>query len=230
MREIHSRGHEVASHGYNHGLCSACSLEELRQDLTESKKKLEDLIGAPVLGYRAPSFSISHEILKVVQDCGYLYDSSYNSFGMHDRYGKVDFSQKERKGIALHLSDEFFELPISNLKFQMNKVVFPWGGGGYFRLTPFPIFKRGVESILKRDHAYLFYCHPWEIDPHQPKVKTAPGFSKFRHYSNLEKSCAKVKKFILNFKDCEFVTCRQYIERLQDNPAGIECGEMLAKA
>ncbi|MBN2246954.1 MAG: DUF3473 domain-containing protein [Candidatus Aminicenantes bacterium] len=237
IREIHARGHEVASHGYNHCLCNECSLEELRQDLTDSRKNLEDLIGAPVLGYRAPSFSISNDILKIIQDSGYLYDSSYNSFGLHGRYGKINLNANAKNGIAYQIpvnsSGEsaleksvkrhyFFELPISNLQFniqhstfKIKNLILPWGGGGYFRLTPFFAFKMGVESILKKDHTYLFYCHPWEIDPEQPKVKTAPLSYKFRHYINLKKTHSRLTKLISTFQDYRFMTCRQYIDELR---------------
>ncbi|MBE9535135.1 MAG: polysaccharide deacetylase family protein, partial [Proteobacteria bacterium] len=100
VREIRKRGHEVASHGYYHNLCNHQSYEDLKTDLTDSKKLLEDIISAPVYGYRAPSFAINEDILKVIEDCGYLYDSSYNSFSMHGRYGQLSLSQNGRKGIA----------------------------------------------------------------------------------------------------------------------------------
>jgi polysaccharide deacetylase family protein (PEP-CTERM system associated) len=245
VREIHSRGHEVASHGYYHNVCNEQSHEDLKADLCDCKKLLEDIIGAPVFGYRAPSFSINNDILKVIEECGYLYDSSYNSFSMHGRYGHLDLSQNCRRGIALkitstkhqkplpreiHDSDSeacltgakskiknqkskiFYELPISNLKFAHQ--VFPWGGGGYFRLIPFPLFKIGIKFILGQENAYLFYFHPWEIDPDQPKVNDAPVFYKFRHYINLSKTHIKLSKLIENFTHCNFITCSQYLDSI----------------
>ena len=226
VREIHSRGHEVASHGYLHNLCNQQSHEELKKDLIDSKKLLEDIIGAPIFGYRAPSFAINNDILKIIEDCGYLYDSSYNSFAMNKRYGHIDISQNGRKGIAIqisktdhatstkssiinHQSSILYELPISNLKLG-NQVV-PWGGGGYFRLIPFPVFKMGVQSILKKENAYLFYMHPWEIDPEQPIVAKASKFFKFRHYINLDKTASKLLSFITAFKKCRFITCHNYL-------------------
>jgi polysaccharide deacetylase family protein (PEP-CTERM system associated) len=103
VREIHARGHEVASHGYYHNLCNQQSPDALKKDLTDSKKLLEDIVSAPISGYRAPSFSIDKDILKIIKDCGYLYDSSYNSFSMHGRYGRLNLSQNARKGIALQI-------------------------------------------------------------------------------------------------------------------------------
>ena len=166
VREIHARGHEVASHGYNHNLCTQCSTEELRKDLKDSKKLLEDIIGDPVYGYRSPSFSIDDETLKTIKDCGYLYDSSFNSFGMHGRYGEMDLPKNGKNGIATNISNTFYELPISNLR--LGKHVLPWGGGGYFRLIPLPLFKLGVQWILEKEKAYLLYLHSWELDPDQP--------------------------------------------------------------
>ena len=106
IAEGFTRSHEVASHGYNHKLCYHQSHEELKKDLTESKKLLEDITGEPVLGFRAPNFSINHDALKIIEDCGYLYDSSYNSFAMNSRYGKLDLPGNEERSIALPLFEK----------------------------------------------------------------------------------------------------------------------------
>ena len=210
VREIHNRGHEVASHGYNHNLCSECPSDDLKTDLINSKKLLEDIIGDRVYGYRAPSFAISNNILKIIQDCGYLYDSSYNSFALHGRYGHVDLSGRPTNGFAVKLSEKFYELPISNIKLKSR--VFPLGGGCYFRLIPFLIFKLGVQSILKKEKTYLFYMHPWEIDPEQPKVRRASFQYKFRHSLNLNKTAPRLSKLIDTFHQSRFITCGQYLE------------------
>jgi len=218
VREIHSRGHEVASHGWSHELCNKCSQADLEEDLIKSKKLLEDIIGKPVYGYRAPSFSINDDILKIIEECGYLYDSSYNSFGMHSRYGHLHISRKNGTGIAIPVNrkssienGQFYELPISNI--DVLNCVLPWGGGGYFRLMPYPVFKIGTKLILNRQHAALFYFHPWEIDPDQPKVNDAPFFYKFRHYVSLSKTASKLSSFIGSFKDCNFMKCYQYLKQ-----------------
>ena len=169
VREIHFRGHEVASHGYFHQRCTESPSGELEKDLGDSKNLLEDIIGDRIYGYRAPSFSIDDDVLKTIEACGYSYDSSYNSFALHERYGKVDLSGYSRKGIAIKLSENFYEIPISNLKLfkrinsfkTIQNLIFPWGGGGYFRLIPLFIFRLGVQLILKREGAYLFYIHPF---------------------------------------------------------------------
>jgi hypothetical protein len=225
----------------------------LEKDLSDSKNLLEDIIGEPVFGYRTPSFCITHDVLKTIQDCGYLYDSSFNSFNLHNRYGHLDLSQNGKKGIAIRIdetrspsvegqmqksqapsspfsiqypvssiqvrtssiqylaSSGFFELPISNL--QIGNSVLPWGGGVYFRLIPLPLFRIGVQSILNKDSAYLFYMHPWEIDEAQPRVKNAPRFLKFRHYANLDKTASRLSSFIKDFKSHGFVTCHEYLEQ-----------------
>jgi len=210
VREIHARGHEVASHGFNHSLCNRESPDVLKRDLADSRKLLEDIIGRPVYGYRAPSFSVTAEILKIIEESGYLYDSSLNSFRMNRRYGRVDLSRKTRRGIALQFSDTFYELPISNV--TVGKHALPLGGGAYFRLIPFSLFQFGVESILRRDKAYLFYLHPWEIDPEQPKVEEASYFHRFRHYANLKTTASRLALLIEKCRSASFATCTQYLE------------------
>ena len=208
--EIHERGHEIASHGYNHKLCYNESMKSLTKDLSDSRKLLEDIIGNQVFGYRAPSFSINNDILKVIEDCGYHYDSSYNSFALHGRYGRVRLPNKKKKSIAVKLSNQFYELPISNLRIRNN--VMPWGGGGYFRLIPFPIFKKGIQAILYNYDSYLFYIHPWELDPGQPQVTQASVLFKFRHYNNLHKTEQKLTALFSSFDKYSFINCHKYME------------------
>ena len=211
VKEIQSRGHEVASHGYSHRMCNCLSPRDLREDLIQSKNRLEDITGQPVFGFRAPSFSINNDILPMIEDSGYLYDSSYNSFENHDRYGHLNLHGYAKKDGVFQVSDRFFELPISNLK-VVNRIV-PWGGGGYFRMMPFPLFQAGVRRILKQDRVYSFYIHPWEIDPDQPRVKQVSCFFKLRHYINLCGTLKKLSSFMSSFGECSFLTCRQYLEQ-----------------
>jgi polysaccharide deacetylase family protein (PEP-CTERM system associated) len=212
VREIAGRGHEVASHGLMHNLCSNMSEQEIFSDLSASKKTIEDIIGSRVWGYRAPSFDVNQNSLHIIETCGYLYDSSYNSYSGHGRYGHVDLAPYDTYGIAVKISDSFYELPISNLSIK-GKII-PWGGGGYFRLTPFPVFHMGVQTIINNDNAYLFYTHPWEFDPKQPRVNGVPAFFKFRHYVNLNNNKDKFLNFIDKFNNVEFITCKSYLDRL----------------
>jgi polysaccharide deacetylase family protein (PEP-CTERM system associated) len=215
VQEIHSRGHEIASHGLNHQLCYNCSRDALKKDITDSKKLLEDITGQPVYGYRAPSFSVTEDVLELLQECGYYYDSSVNSFRGNNRYGKIDLSRLQRKGMASRYTDQFYELPISNLK--RGGLSIPIGGGGYFRLLPFPLFAALASYFLKKEGAYLFYFHPWELDSGQPRVKESNGLSKFRHYYNISQGREKLSQFLDHFSTNTFLTCVQYLDAKNDH-------------
>lgn len=219
VREIQNRGHEVASHGYHHHLCSEQPEKNLRQDLEDSKKLLEDITNSPVHGYRAPSFSVSNDILKIIEDAGYRYDASYNSFDKHGRYGKLSLKSSPKFGIAHKISNKFYELPVSNLNLQLatcnfRPVVIPWSGGGYFRLFPISLFKLGTRKILASDGAYHFYLHPWEIDLGQPHVDAAPRMFKFRHYIKIDKTFSKLRRLLISFNNCHFRTLSNYLSSI----------------
>ncbi|WDP93292.1 MAG: DUF3473 domain-containing protein [Desulfobacter sp.] len=209
VREIHSRGHEVASHGFDHHLCTNLRSNQLVLDLVDSRKLLEDISGRQVTGYRAPSFAVSHKTLAAIQKAGYLYDSSYNSFSAHGRYGVLDLPNENRINGFYKLSNELYEIPISNLR--VGDKIFPLGGGGYFRLFPLSLFKFGMHQVFKQQDVFLFYAHPWEFDPGQPRVRQASNWFKFRHYINLNKTENKLKTLIGNFSDFRFITCSDYI-------------------
>jgi len=209
VREIEKRGHEVASHGYHHELCSRQAEKDLKADLDQSKQLLEDILGEPIIGYRAPNFSVDNRILEMIESCGYQYDASYNSFEMNSRYGKVDLKDRKKNGISYQLSGTFRELPLSNVKIKNR--IFPFGGGGYLRLYPLPVLKAGIQHILETDHVYHFYIHPWEIDAEQPKVKEAAFFPTLRHYLNLHRNFTRLDHLMDAFCQCRFVTCRAYL-------------------
>lgn len=209
--EIDKRGHEVASHGYAHRMCDSMGDSELLEDLVRSKQVLEKITKKEPAGYRAPSFSINDTTLALVHKAGYRYDSSFNSFARHGRYGSINTIGVPRRGIAMEIDSNFHEIPVSNL--EINGQIIPWAGGGYFRLLPFYIFKKGVEKILSRQNAYVFYMHPWEIDPRQPRVKEAKGVTAFRHYLNLEKTFQRLDRLIRTLHYCDFITSRHYLER-----------------
>jgi len=223
VREIATRGHEVASHGQSHRMCNGLADSDLRSELGDSKHLLEDITGTEVAGFRAPNFSIDDRVLSILQESGYRYDSSYNNFSLHGRYGKISLNGN-RAGIAHKLSNDFFELPISNLPLfafpilgnlgilaHYRHFVIPFGGGAYFRLMPLTMFTMGVRSILKKEAAYVFYMHPWEIDAGQPKVEQASLFSRFKHYKNIETTEAKLEMLIESFAGCRFAACKDYV-------------------
>lgn len=211
IREIKKRGHEIASHGFYHRLCGELSIKEFKQDLERSKKLLEDITGIPIYGFRAPNFSLDQQVLRCIEESGYIYDSSYNSYNLNKRYGKVSLFNSHN-GFPVKVSERFYELPISNLK--IGNQILHWGGGGYFRLIPIKIFVSGVKSILKKDKTYLLYLHPWEFDPEQPKVKGVSNFLRFRHYFNLHNTENKFYSFLNSFKNHSFTTCVNYLKNI----------------
>ena len=210
VKLIADRGHEVASHGYHHQMCHNMNLQDLRRDLTISKNLLEDLTGAEVVGYRAPSFSISQHVFALLEQCGYRYDSSYNSFEANPRYGQLDLSPYRKNGPGYSISENFYELPLSNLTI-MNRTL-PWSGGGYFRLLPYKVFRQGLRNILSKHGHYLFYLHPWEIDDEQPRVLAANRLSRFRHYCNLKTTYKKLENLLRDHSGCHFSTCRDFLQ------------------
>lgn len=212
VQEIQVRGHEVASHGFDHHLCTQLTPGKLKDDLTRSRKLLEDITGSRVTGYRAPSFAVVQNSLSLIRNAGYEYDSSYNSFSVHERYGVLDFSRGRKMQWVYQLPDGLYEVPVSNV--DIGGKIFPLGGGGYFRLYPPFLFRWGVSQVLKQQSGFLFYAHPWELDPGQPRVHQASRWFKFRHYVNLEKTENKIKTLIDDFSHCRFITCSDYISQL----------------
>ena len=216
VREIRQRGHEVASHGHNHILCREQTSHALFQDLQYSKKLLEDVLGCEVSGYRAPSFSINNQILQLIEKAGYGYDSSSNESGWNKRYGKLDWNEDFlAKGSAWKINQGFYELPLSNV--SLGGKTIPLAGGGYFRFIPGFLFRAGIKRILRHRDAYIFYMHPWEIDPGQPRVSQASRSARFRHYLNLHKAEDRLASLIQAFTpECRFLSCSEYIKRLHE--------------
>jgi polysaccharide deacetylase family protein (PEP-CTERM system associated) len=213
VRQIHARGHEVASHGVDHHLPQSLTAADLAADLASSKALLESIIQDNVYGFRAPSFAINDIVLAAVQRAGYGYDSSYNSFSGHGRYGTIDLSCAQQNQGSFRINDTFYELPVSNLTIAGR--VIPLGGGGYFRLLPFYVFKAGMDYVLKKNKIFVFYAHPWEFDPDQPRVEQASLGFKFRHYVNLHRTEKKLTALLNAFAHDDFITCTQFLRRLQ---------------
>lgn len=209
IEEIDVQGHEIASHGFGHDLCTALSPDELSKDIQKGKEILEAITGKQVRGYRAPNFSITDSLILALEEIGFFYDSSYNDFSAHSRYGALPGSWAEVAPGLLKNKSGFYEIPVRNLPFFGKKV--PWGGGGYFRLIPGWIFNRGVRRFLRENDTYLFYCHPWEFDPGQPKVRSLRFDYRFRHYINIGHNLSKLHVFLNCFSDCRFITCSQFI-------------------
>ena len=202
VKEISKRGHEIASHGYGHLLNYNLSREQLKQDLLKSKKVLEDITGKTVIGYRAPSFSISDELMKLLAELGFRYDSSFNDFAKHDRYGKLSGAEGSKP--FMHETEVYeFPLPVVK-KFGQN---IPISGGGYFRIMPLAIFKKLVMQYLNNNKLYIFYMHPWEIDVTQPRIKKIKKVYYIRHYFGLSTTFNKLKNFIqMDPNNTQFIT------------------------
>ena len=209
IREIAGLGHEIASHGYSHRLCCDIQGPALRGDIHMSKALLEDITGQAVLGYRAPNFSITKELAEVLGDLNFAYDSSYNNFRLNRRHGKPEDLRRTSEGYLV-MGNGIMELPVSNLRFAGRTI--PWAGGGYFRFWPTALFESGVARILRSEGHYVFYCHPWEVDPAQPRQTHGIGsVSRFRHYLNLDKTLEKLRHFFVRFQDSGFVSCGAYL-------------------
>ncbi len=183
VRAIARAGHEVASHGHGHELVYTITPSEFRTDVLRSKHFLEDLTGIGVRGYRAPCFSITDWAIPILQEAGFEYDSSAVPTLAHDRYGRL--AGMDGATPVTMLRDGFYELAISCLRLGARGL--PWGGGGYFRLVPYAFWCQGVRLILRSGSPYVFYIHPWEIDPGQPRVRGLRADRRFRHTVNLKR-------------------------------------------
>lgn len=210
VRAIAAAGHEVASHGYGHELVYSLRSDQFRADITRSKKFLEDLTSKPVRGYRAPCFSITPWALPILQEVGFDYDSSVVPAIAHDRYGRLDGMEAGMPIVSLR--DGFYEASISCVRFGRRGL--PWGGGGYFRLMPYPLWTYGVRAILRSGSPYIFYIHPWEIDPGQPRPTGLRGSNAFRQHVNLDRCESRFAALVGAF---EWMPLGELIDRWKTN-------------
>jgi len=184
VRDIHAAGHQIGSHGYWHRLVYDQSPEQFRSDLQQSRDVLADTIGEPVTAYRAPSFSITKRslwALDILVEEGFLFDSSIFPV-YHDRYGIPDAKPTIHR-IATS-AGPLWEFPPSVIRFARLNV--PICGGGYFRLYPLKLTLRVLSSANRKSgRPFVFYIHPWELDPEQPRLRAGSRLSRARHYLNL---------------------------------------------
>jgi polysaccharide deacetylase family protein (PEP-CTERM system associated) len=196
IKRIYTNGHEIACHGYNHELIYTLSQEKFKLDVSRAKNILEDIIGEKVIGYRAPSFSITDWAFDILVSLEFKYDSSLFLTVAHNRYGKLKNIPITNNSV-FELKKDFYQVMLSY--FDVGGIKLPWSGGFYFRFIPYKIFKFGINKILKKRSLYLFYIHPWEFDPEQPRVKDIKLNYRFRHYSNLAKTENKFKRLLQDF-------------------------------
>ena len=196
VRLIVMEGHELASHGYQHERASDQTPQMFGADVALAKAVLEDIAGVEVRGYRAPSFSIGARNLwahEVLSENGYLYSSSIYPIA-HDHYGMPDAPR-----FPWRLPSGLLEIPVTTVRcFGRN---WPAGGGGYFRLLPYPVSRWSIRRVNRSDHRpSVFYFHPWEIDPGQPRVTDADARARFRHYVNLEHMEERLQRLLGDFR------------------------------
>ncbi|MFN3789610.1 XrtA system polysaccharide deacetylase [Massilia sp.] len=197
VRRIVAAGHELASHGYGHLRASDQSRAQFDNDIRSSKALLEDIGGQAVLGYRAPSFSIGHAnlwALEALQEAGYRYSSSIYPIA-HDHYGMPD---APRFAFYPHGPDGLLEVPVTTVNMLGRNL--PAGGGGYFRLLPYALSRWMMQKVNREDRQpALFYFHPWELDPGQPRPQGLDAKSRFRHYVNIERMEGRLEQLARDF-------------------------------
>ena len=198
VQEIAKRGHEIACHGYSHQLIYNQSNDVFRSETFRAKDILEDIVQEPVRGYRAASYSITQRslwALDILAEAGFDYDSSIFPV-RHDRYG-IPGSPEFPYVLDTPEGNKLVEFPISTAKFLGYRL--PVAGGGYFRLYPYWLSRAGLRQINNKQKPFIFYLHPWEVDPEQPRI-TASRLSRFRHYNNLDKCESRLRKLVSDFQ------------------------------
>jgi polysaccharide deacetylase family protein (PEP-CTERM system associated) len=195
IRRIAGAGHEVASHGYAHERVGDLDREGFSADIQLAKAILQDIAHVEVKGYRAPSFSIGVDTAwahDCILESGYRYSSSVYPI-RHDHYGIPDAPR-----FAYHSRPDLLEVPITTTRFFDRN--WPAGGGGYFRFLPYAASRWSIKRVNEVDQQpAIFYFHPWELDPEQPRVREAGVKARFRHYVNLHRTEHRLRKLLQDF-------------------------------
>ncbi len=195
IRRIKDCGHEVACHGYAHRAIYRQDPEEFRRDVYRAKSVIEDILGEPVMGYRAPTYSITRQTswaLGILEEAGFRYDSSIFPI-YHDNYGIPDAPRFPYRIPGTSL----VEFPISTLR--MAGLNLPISGGGYFRLLPYSVIRQGLKVLQGLGRPFIFYLHPWELDPGTPRVHGMTCLSRFRTYTGIPRARAKFERLLDDF-------------------------------
>lgn len=198
VRRIVSEGHELASHGYAHYRVDEQSPEEFRTDVRVAKRILEDCAGTAVIGYRAATFSVGPTTgwaFPILEEEGYRYSSSV--YPVNSDYHA--FPHAPRFAFRPKGTSALWEFPITTLRAGHQNM--PFGGGGYFRLMPYSVFRFGLRRVLSRDaNPLVFYLHPWEVDPEQPRPSRVSLKSRARHYLNLTRTEGRLRRLVADFR------------------------------
>ena len=197
LREVAERGHEVASHGWDHARVHTMTREQFGQDIRKARQVIEDATGLPVTGYRAPSFSIDQRtpwaFAELVEQ-GYAYSSSVAPVA-HDHYGWAEAPRFAFKPLPWA---DMIEIPVTTAMFAGRRLAA--GGGGFFRVLPYAFSRWAIRQVNRADRRpAIFYFHPWEIDPGQPRVAGAPLKSRLRHYTHLDRMAEKLRLLVHEF-------------------------------
>lgn len=197
VRDIGAAGHEVASHGFGHERLTNLSRSGFREGIIRTKHLLEDITGFAVAGYRAPSWSIGPATLWAhaeLREAGYRYSSSVAPI-RHDLYGMP----AAPRFAFVTAGSGMLEVPVTTVQWGGRN--WPCGGGGFFRLLPYPLFRRGLRRVNRNDRrAGVFYFHPWEIDPQQPRVADVTLKNRVRHYLNLKRTAPRIERLLRDFR------------------------------
>ena len=198
LRRIAEAGHELASHGWDHARVHTMNRASFAADLDRSRKAIEDAAGAQVTGYRAPSFSIDQRTpwaYMALAEQGFTYSSSVAPI-THDHYG---WREAPRFAFRPLPWSGLLEIPVTTAEFAGRRLAA--GGGGFFRVLPYAFSRWAIRQVNNRDgRPAVFYFHPWEIDPQQPRVTNASMRSKLRHYTNLDVMAEKLKQLVMEFE------------------------------
>ncbi|MFQ5903271.1 MAG: XrtA system polysaccharide deacetylase [Candidatus Binatia bacterium] len=198
IREIDRAGHEIGTHGYAHRLIYTQTKQEFRQDLLRSVGLLEDLTGKKVLGYRAPSFSITRDslwALDILLEMGFRYDSSI--FPLRDQLYGIPDSHRYPYVVRQNGSRSLVEFPMSTVRFLNHNL--PLAGGAYLRIFPYRFFRWGIKRLNGEGHPAILYLHPWEIDPNHPRIAARGHRGYTSHYLNLRGTEKKLARLLRDF-------------------------------
>jgi polysaccharide deacetylase family protein (PEP-CTERM system associated) len=196
VRRIVAEGNEVASHTDLHHRLNLLPGDRVARDLADARDAIEQVTGSRVLGIRAPNFSISDAVLDHLAEAGYWYDSSYFAFEAHDRYGRISTPIGPDEPVS-EVRPGLLELPMTCLR--IGPASLPWAGGAYFRLIPYPIFRRGVEAKLRATSWFMFYLHPWELDTQEVPPPGMPTFLRFRAYAGRHRTRRDLRRLLARF-------------------------------
>jgi polysaccharide deacetylase family protein (PEP-CTERM system associated) len=205
VAEVAAAGHEIATHGYAHTMLARMTPDDLERDLERALKVTERITLRKIVGYRAPFFSVTRATLwslDVLRAMGLGYDSSIFPFAGHPNYGIADAPLDPYRH-----ANGVIEIPLSCAVVAGRRV--PCGGGGYFRLLPYALTRRMIDRCNRDGRGVIFYIHPWELDPDQPRIGVG-RLERFRHYHNLESTERKLEQLLLDYT---FTSIRQLLGR-----------------